>query len=1087
LNTRRCPTPGRRRFSFAVAKASHFGDTGLAFRDSFRARESKANENSWLFPHDAEEVLVLRSSHLKFLASLPVLVAALAAVPAFGQSMRPLNADSFKLGSGGGAICQVQTRSKDAALSTMFDRAWSVVCRDSARPVGRIYALRGSQAEVLARLAERRKGEANCTTSGQETLENLGNVTSWSCMLADAQVGYKVIGARKGSVYFVSEGLSAYDSALKLGLRSIAEDRILPGQISVVTTSVDDPVAFARVQAGSLDADKAMAEGYRRNNAGNYAEAAEFFDTLQQRITGSVDSADLRNEYLVNQALQKSNLGDFAEADGLFDEMNKISTNDRVQVRLRRNYAALHLLNQQKYDEALLRIREPVAPLPPQVKLPGSAIEIGAQVAAEINSGLPVGQRLGATDIATLTPDERARFLDAQALGVEGTVLRLLGKPADGRQRLEQALTDMLDIRNGRVVSIIRMRAQVEAEIGLALEDEGNLAGAEARLSDAVALLQTRYPQTAAVNGALARLAAFHARHGNTQAALSGYRTIVASAIANQSPTTGMGNLLNPYFQLLTTDALSTTEQAGELLMASQTLIRPGVADTQAVLARELSESDTDASRLFRQSRSLSREIERSRIELASLVSQVNQTADIKAAIGTIQNDIAALEKQQVATQGLLAGYSQFRAITNKTVTLAELQGSLRDQEAYVKMLVAGPSVYVVHVDKSGARAWRASIKADEMQAQVDLIRDTIAKDENGQIVTYPFDIAAARNLYVALFGPVSDQLQSAHHIIFEPDGAMLQLPLNLLVADQASVDRYDAAQKRPGADEYDFRGVNWIGRGREVSTAVSVRAFRDTRAIPGSKAKRQYIGMGRNDPVGEALASRGTRGAVSGAIDCSWPASLWNSPISESELNEASQTLAGKGTEVIAGTGFTDSAIKARTDLSDFRILHFATHGLVTAPRPQCPARPALVTSFGSDDSSDGLLSFKEIFELKLDADLIILSACDTAGKASKAATREAGVTTGGGSALDGLVRAFIGAGSRSVVASHWPAPDDFDATKRLISGLFKAQSGSSVGDALAQAQLGLMDQKDTSHPYYWAGFAIVGDAGRSLLSAAE
>ena len=128
-------------------------------------------------------------------------------------------------------------------------------------------------------------------------------------------------------------------------------------------------------------------------------------------------------------------------------------------------------------------------------------------------------------------------------------------------------------------------------------------------------------------------------------------------------------------------------------------------------------------------------------------------------------------------------------------------------------------------------------------------------------------------------------------------------------------------------------------------------------------------------------------------------------------------------------------------------------------------------------------MLSFSEIFDLKLDADLVILSACDTAGQADISVTRETGLATGGGSALEGLVRAFIGAGGRAVLASHWPAPDDFMATTRLIGGLFEAVPGESSGEALLKAQRKLMDDVDTSHPYYWAGFAVIGDAARPLL----
>ena len=68
-------------------------------------------------------------------------------------------------------------------------------------------------------------------------------------------------------------------------------------------------------------------------------------------------------------------------------------------------------------------------------------------------------------------------------------------------------------------------------------------------------------------------------------------------------------------------------------------------------------------------------------------------------------------------------------------------------------------------------------------------------------------------------------------------------------------------------------------------------------------------------------------------------------------------------------------------------------------------------------------------------------------------------------------------------MIASHWPAPDDFNATKRLIGGLFAAKPGESVADALWTAQVTLMDDEQTSHPYYWAGFAIIGDGGQALL----
>jgi CHAT domain-containing protein len=110
-----------------------------------------------------------------------------------------------------------------------------------------------------------------------------------------------------------------------------------------------------------------------------------------------------------------------------------------------------------------------------------------------------------------------------------------------------------------------------------------------------------------------------------------------------------------------------------------------------------------------------------------------------------------------------------------------------------------------------------------------------------------------------------------------------------------------------------------------------------------------------------------------------------------------------------------------------------------------------------------------------------VILSACDTAGSATVGATREAGITGGGEFALDGLVRAFVGAGGRTVLASHWPVPDDFDATGRLIGGLFAA-NGQATAGALQSSQRSLMDDAETSHPFYWSAFAVVGDGAARL-----
>ena len=101
---------------------------------------------------------------------------------------------------------------------------------------------------------------------------------------------------------------------------------------------------------------RALAEAYRRNNAGSYAEAAEFFAA----VSGVGEGPLSRSEALANEALQKSNLGRYAEADSLFIRAAEQLGNDPLVARRLRNYRAIHQLNQGKADAALQELDKPV-------------------------------------------------------------------------------------------------------------------------------------------------------------------------------------------------------------------------------------------------------------------------------------------------------------------------------------------------------------------------------------------------------------------------------------------------------------------------------------------------------------------------------------------------------------------------------------------------------------------------------------------------------------------------------------------------------------------------------------------------------
>jgi CHAT domain-containing protein len=1005
--------------------------------------------------------------------------ALLAAVPAAAAQPIGLR-DSFPLGTGAGALCSVQLAGRDPAATGLFDRAYAITCRDAAIPVGRLYALRAGRDDPARRLAALRAAKAECAPAAAAQVEGLSRAEMTECRLKTLDVSYRVYSWRRGGTLYVAEGLAGYDSALRLGLRTLAADRPVAGTVEVATTGAGDPAAFARVQAGSLDPAAAIAEAYRRNNQGSYAEAAEYFST----VAGAEAAGGSRAEALLNDALQQSDLGDFNSAARRFDEAAALAAADPVTARMLRNYRAIADLNRGLPDEALAELARP---LPPGAEIDSPAVrtlEIDARTAARLNSESQAARQLGARATALL-PEERAQILDAQAQQIGGTILRLQGRRDEAARAFGDALARLAAVRNGRVTSIVWMRAQIDGELAAIAEARGDDREAERLHRQSVALLEAEHPASPALLSAQGRLASYFARKGRVEEARRLYRAIVDAGAESGISSPSLRGALASYFVLLAAEP-GRPDDVAELFRASQLLVRPGVAQTQAVLARELSGGSDEAARLFRQSVNLGRDVERARVEISRLAALPKPTAEDSARLAAARADLEALAAAQAAAQSKLASYPRYRVVSGGAMSLADLQKVLRPGEAYYKMIFPGEEGYGLLVTPGGARAFRLGIGRADLERAVDAIRATISVEEKNRILIYPFDVARAFALYGALFGPVAGELANVRHLIFEPDGAMLRLPPNLLVTDSGGVDSYLARARRPDDDGFDFTGIAWLGRDRDVSTAVSARAFRDVRQAAPSRAAKDYIGFGQNAPPQPAAVAENKARAILGqSASCAWPVGAWARPISAAELRTAANVIErseDKGAAIVTGQAFSDDAIKSRPDLGQYRILHFATHGLVTAPRPECPARPALMTSFGGP-GSDGLLTFGEIYDLRIDADLVILSACDTAGKASLAATREAGVATGGGDALDGLVRAFVGAGGRSVIASHWPVPDDYDATDRLVSGLFTAPPGTSTATALRRAETALMDDPRTSHPYYWAGFAIIGDGAAPVL----
>ena len=1004
-------------------------------------------------------------------ARILLLVSAVgAAVPALGASNLPIaNRTSFRLGDAG-VMCTAQSRATDTRLTGIFDRAYVLTCRDASSAVGSLIAVR-RPVDPAREPGFIKTGALTCGAASRVVVDGAGSAESLTCRDETSRLDYKRYWMTRGKTTYLVEGLAGYDPALRFALASVVSNRPQTGAMRVATTEVSDAAAFARTQAGSLDPAAARIEAYALNNGGQFAQSDQYFETLALRDRN--DNSAFA-EALANQGLQQSNLSNFNAAVRLLAQAEaKAPLSDPVLQRLIRNFRAINQLNQRNAEGALAELAKPVAPI---VSAEDEELRNGLitlPLADEINRESNAYKQANVDN--GLRPAERATVLDAQALQLSGIALRRTGKLAQARADLDKAQAKLRGVRDGKLTSAGWLVADIDVERALVAEAAGDAGSATGAYDSAIALLAKNFPDSPMLLASRARKAGFLARRGDLAASRTLFGEVVDQSSAIADSGIALRDLLTPYFEMLARDG--SADSAALMFRASQALARPGVAQTQAVLARQLSEGDGEASSLFRLAVNRTRQIARTEGEVSDLTAKKAPTPADLEALAAARSSLDQMRADQTSLQSQLAAYPRYKVLAPQQTNLVDVQSALRDGEGYYKMMAVGDHLYAVFATKGSARAMRIAPTRNMMADKVSQIRRSIVRYEGEEAVTDPFDADNARSLYLELFGPIDGEVQALKHLVFEPDGPMLQLPPYLLIAKQAGLDAYKARLQQPKADAFDMRGVDWLGRGREISISVSPRSFLDVRAIAPSRARQAYLGLGNNAPVT-------VKPVAAVADDCDWPVQTWQTPISPAELVVAQTIFGPTKSTLMTGAAFTDTALLKDTHLDDYRILHFATHGLVTAPRADCPPRPALVTSFGGP-GSDGLLSFREIFDLKLDADVVILSACDTAGAASASASREAGVMTGGNYALDGLVRAFIGAGARSVIASHWPVPDTYNATKRLISGVIEARPGQPLAEALENAQRGLMDDPETSHPFYWAAFIILGDGAKPLVSA--
>ncbi len=441
------------------------------------------------------------------------------------------------------------------------------------------------------------------------------------------------------------------------------------------------------------------------------------------------------------------------------------------------------------------------------------------------------------------------------------------------------------------------------------------------------------------------------------------------------------------------------------------------------------------------------------------------------------------LAELQGIDERLKAEFPRYSELSNPApLKIAEVQALLEEDEALLVVFAGKYNVYTMAIARNAVdwsqAVYGAATLADDV-AQLRLQLDPNAatnrgaapigeKDETPRVAR--FDRFRAHLLYSELVAPVAHVLAGARHVFTVADGPLSGLPFSALVTEPPRGDDTDAGAMRDTA---------WMIRRFAMTTLPSVSSLAVIRRFPAAAAAsaRPFVGFGAPDfdgsqaqTAGAAVQTSFFRGALAN-LDAvrNLPALPQTGP----ELRQLAAELGAGDEALFLGPRATESAVR-KSDLADVRILAFATHGLLSGDL-QGLAEPALAFSppetATADD--DGLLTASEVSELRLSAEWVILSACNTAGGDGRA----------DGEGLSGLARAFLYAGARAILASHWPVRDDAAAylTTRTI-GALKAGGHQRRSEALRLAMLSLMeDARDPSlaHPSAWAPFVVVGEGG--------
>lgn len=782
------------------------------------------------------------------------------------------------------------------------------------------------------------------------------------------------------------------------------------------------------------------------NARGEYAMAEKQY---RKALTVAETERPAQEAFLsMHVALELSNQRNFEAAEAMFKRaeraLPKSEAPEADRARLDA-YWAMHLANQKKNDGAIAAAERATKVFQSAGFGPlGGSYDLTAGHEFTSQSGLT----RGASGEGLISGEQTSVWGNSvKSTRVAAKVKMAEGRYEEAEAALQQARAIYLSDPEAPRLWAVELDV-LAAEIA---ERQGQLGRAQRFLRSAVATEETLLGESRVGGLAYVSLGRVYAEQGNGWRALGAFRRGF-EIIANQRGTLGIDDVL-PYFRLgvkrMQGAAGGGGSVAAEMFEVAQRVTSPIVNQQIAQVTARLESGSAEVGELIRQIQD--RQVQRDRIRKKLDLVQGEggnrgQEEVLRRRWEELGTKVAELERE---VQAASPRYPQL--VLSEAISAEEVMTNLAADEALSLILIGSSGGVGFLVDLSGVSTYAIDLTRAEVDRQVARLRAPV--EHPSEVPPYPVD--TAYELYRALYGPVESKLSTKRHLINVYSGSLLSLPAAMLVTEPTA-----------RVEGWDYSKVPWLVSRHALTLAPAVQSFVSLRKTPRSQAPYAFLGFGDPIPSGDVsglMAALDMPPTPTCRREAELIAHFSPLPDTATELMDSARALNMGSGNVVLGAAFTEATVK-RKSLKDYRNLSFATHGLLPS-KLQCLPDAALVTS--ARGGGDGLLFASEVAaDLEMDADLVVLSACDTGGQ---------GGGDTGGEALSGLARNFFYAGARNLLVSHWEVPS-LMTMELVVRSFERLASGTQPAEALRASQLGIIASGAWSHPKAWAGFTLVG-----------